>query len=184
MGDPHARRRNGHVHGSIEQQALVLPVRHTRVSVPSKRRGLISGSGMPSCCPIRIAPASGLANLNRRRSALMLGGVRRRLSADAPSARRNPRDRSGGGGFRMPGYEPHPSCGDSAQEVAGRVRVINKMVVGVSSLADCKLLGWRGRAGETERQNIPKNRCRTTIAEPIGENASETGPLSGIRSSA
>jgi hypothetical protein len=30
LGDPHARRPNGHVPGSIEQQALVLPVRHTR----------------------------------------------------------------------------------------------------------------------------------------------------------
>src|SRR6516225_7040601 len=56
-------------------------------------------------------------------------------------------------------------------EVAGRVR---QMVVGVSSLADCKLLGWRGRAGQKERQDIPKNRCRTIIAEPIGENDSET----------
>jgi hypothetical protein len=56
-GDPYARRRNGHVHGSI------------------------GATGPRPCCPIRIAPASGLANLNRRRSALMLGGVRRRLSA-------------------------------------------------------------------------------------------------------
>ena len=30
LGEPHARRWNGHVHGSIEQPALVLPVRHTR----------------------------------------------------------------------------------------------------------------------------------------------------------
>ena len=34
-GGPHARRRNGHVHGSIELQALVLPVRH-----PQRQRAI------------------------------------------------------------------------------------------------------------------------------------------------
>ena len=36
--------------------------------------------------------------------------------------------------------------------------------------------GWCG-------QTIQKNRCRTTVAEPIWGNASGTGPLPGIRSS-
>jgi len=47
-------------------------------------------------------------------------------------------------GFRMLVMSPHPSCGDSA----------------------------RSRPKKS-RQNIPKKRCRTTIAEPVGENLAE-----------
>src|SRR5215469_3695386 len=58
----------------------------------------------------------------------------------APSARRNRRDRSGGGVSEclVMSRIRHAAI-DSG--VAGRLRVINKMVVGVSRLADCKLLG-------------------------------------------
>ena len=51
---------------------------------------------------------------------------------------------------------------------------------------DMRGVPWDGSAGVTltepakkSAQNIPKNCCRTTIAEPIGENASCTAPYRG-----
>ena len=55
------------------------------------------------------------------------------------------RDRSGGG-FPNADYEPHPSCGD------------------------CPLTA---RSRPKSGQNIPKNRCRTTIAERMVETLAE-----------
>src|SRR6516162_2435991 len=37
----------------------------------------------------------------------------------------------------------------------------------------------RSEPAKKSGQNIPKNRCRTTIAEPIGRNASGTAPYRG-----
>src|SRR5215469_2259658 len=61
------------------------------------------------------------------------------------------RDRSGGG-FPNAGYEPHPSCDD------------------------CSLN--RSEPAKKSGQNIPKNRCRTTIAEQMMETLAEL-PLIG-----
>ena len=63
------------------------------------------------------------------------------------------RSRSLGRGFPNAGYEPHPSCGD------------------------CPLTA-RSRATKSG-QNIPKNRCRTTVAERMGGNASGTALYRG-----
>ena len=56
------------------------------------------------------------------------------------------RDRPGGG-FPNAGYEPHPSCGD------------------------CPLT--RSEPAKKSGRNIPKNRCRTTVAERMLETLAE-----------
>jgi hypothetical protein len=65
------------------------------------------------------------------------------------------RDRSGGG-FPNADYEPHPSCGDCPLTARSQPK----------------------RAAK----NIPKNRCRTTIAERGWWKPERNCPLSGIRS--
>jgi len=102
--DPDARRRNGHVHESIEQQALVLPVRHTRRQRAIQKARPDLGIGHAVMLP------------DSNRSSIWTGELEPAIGLKARNAWSVAI--ASGGGFQNAGYEPHPSCANSGSEPA------------------------------------------------------------------